>query len=174
MLPIGGIIVGVVALLLGGYAAISLSKINKSLVSHEERVAKVEALEPMVSSAAADAAKANKGISDYARQTQEGFNTVAGELQKFREELTKMEAAATKPAAATGGKKGAAGAAGAAGSAEPAVAGPGEYVVKSGDSLAKIARSQGVSLTDLQSVNPGVNSAKLSVGQKLKLPAKKS
>ena len=31
MLPVGGIIVGVIALLLGGYAAISLSKVNKAL-----------------------------------------------------------------------------------------------------------------------------------------------
>jgi LysM repeat protein len=52
------------------------------------------------------------------------------------------------------------------------VAGPGEYVVRSGDSFAKIARSQGVSIADLTAVNPGVNSSKLQPGQKLKLPKK--
>ncbi len=59
------------------------------------------------------------------------------------------------------------------GSKEPVVAGPGEYVVKRGDTLAKIARANGVSLTDLQAVNPGVDSKHLKVGQKIKLPEKK-
>ena len=31
MLPVGGIVIGVLALLIGGYAAISLSKVNKAL-----------------------------------------------------------------------------------------------------------------------------------------------
>lgn len=169
MLPIAGVVVGVVALLLGGYAAVSLSKINRSLVAHEDRLAKIDTLESQISAAAADAAKANKGIADYARQTQDAFTTVGTELGKLREDVTKIQAppvkAITVPTA--GGKKGA------AASTEPAVAGPGEYVVKGGDSLKKIATSQGVNLADLESVNPGVNSNKLKVGQKLKLPAKR-
>jgi LysM repeat protein len=44
--------------------------------------------------------------------------------------------------------------------------------VKGGDTFAKIARAQGSSLADLQSVNPGVESSKLKVGQKIKLPKK--
>ena len=56
----------------------------------------------------------------------------------------------------------------------PAVAGPGEYIVKSGDnSGTKIAKNLGVSIQDLQAVNPSVNWSKLAVGQKLKVPAKK-
>ena len=35
------------------------------------------------------------------------------------------------------------------------------------------AKTAGVSLADLQAVNPGVDWTKLKVGQKLKLPAKK-
>jgi LysM repeat protein len=58
------------------------------------------------------------------------------------------------------------------GSAGPVVAGPGEYVVKAGDSGAKIARANGCSLTDLQKVNPNVNWTKLKPGDKIKLPAK--
>ncbi len=56
---------------------------------------------------------------------------------------------------------------------EPAVAGPGEYIVKPGDTGAKIARANGVSLSDLTSVNPGVSWTHLKVGEKLKLPEKK-
>jgi LysM repeat protein len=73
-----------------------------------------------------------------------------------------LEEAAKKPVVVAGKK----------GSGEPAVAGPGEYVVKGGDSGAKIARAQGVNLADLVSVNPGVNWNKLKVGDKVKLPKK--
>jgi uncharacterized protein YoxC len=41
MLPVGAIIVGVIALLLGGYAAITLSKVNKTLAEQEGKLAKV-------------------------------------------------------------------------------------------------------------------------------------
>ncbi len=70
------------------------------------------------------------------------------------------------PKAAKGGGAGAA-------DKGPVVAGPDEYVIKAGDSLAKIARAQNVTLADLQAVNPGINSAKLKIGDKIKLPAKK-
>ena len=52
------------------------------------------------------------------------------------------------------------------------MAGPGEYVIKAGDSFAKIARAHGMSAADVQAVNPGVDSSKLKVGQKIKLPKK--
>jgi LysM repeat protein len=46
-----------------------------------------------------------------------------------------------------------------------------EYVVVKGDSLAKIAKKNGVSLKALQAANPGVIPTKLKVGQKLVIPA---
>jgi LysM repeat protein len=164
MLPIGGIIVGVVALLLGGYAAITLSKINKTVAAQEEKIAKIDNIESQVATAAADAAKANKSIADYVRQTQGGFDTVGNELAKLREEMTKMQDT-HKPAAAGAGAKKAA-------SNEPVVAGPDEYVVKTGDTFSKIATAQGVKLSDVVAVNPGVDSSKLHPGQKIKLPKK--
>lgn len=166
MLPVGGIIVGVVALLLSGYAAMSLSKVNKAIAAHDEKLAKIESIETQVTTAAADAARANKAIGDYARQTQTGFDSVVGELSKFREEITKMQEAKKAPAPAPGGKGGAA--------TTPAVAGPDEYVVKAGDSSGtKIAAALGVSMADLKAVNPSVDWGKLKIGQKLKLPAKR-
>jgi len=44
------------------------------------------------------------------------------------------------------------------------------HIVISGETLAGIARKQGVSLTALESANPGVNPKKLHVGQPLNLP----
>ena len=56
---------------------------------------------------------------------------------------------------------------------EPLVstAGGSEYVVVKGDSLAKIAKKNGVSTKALQAANPGVVPTKLKVGQKLTIPA---
>jgi LysM repeat protein len=159
MLPVGGIIVGVVALLLGGYAAMSLSKVNKTLAAHEEKVAKVDAIEGQVASAAAAADKASKELVGLTRSTQDAFNQVGGELAKQSAAITKLEESAKKPVAAAGKKGG-----------EPAVAGPGEYVVKAGDTGTKIAKANGVNHADLLSVNPGVNWSKLKVGDKVKLP----
>lgn len=46
-----------------------------------------------------------------------------------------------------------------------------EYVVVKGDSLAKIAKKNGVTLKALQAANPNVVPTKLKIGQKLVIPA---
>jgi LysM repeat protein len=161
MLPVAGVVVGVLALLVGGYAAIKASSLQKTVVTHEEKIAKIDGLESQVGSAAAAADKAARDITSLNRSTQDAFNTVAASLGTIQASVTKMEEAQKKPAAVAKGAP-----------HEPAVAGPGEYVVKGGDTFAKIARAQGSSLADLQSVNPGVESSKLKVGQKIKLPKK--
>ena len=162
MLPVAAVIVGVLALLVGGYAAIKASSLQKTVVTHEEKIGKIDGIESQVGSAAASAEKASRDINSLNRSTQEAFNTVAASLGNIQASITKIEESSKKPAAAA--PKGAA--------QEPAVAGPGEYVIKGGDTFAKIARAQGVSMADLQAVNPGVDSSKLKVGQKIKLPKK--
>ena len=46
-----------------------------------------------------------------------------------------------------------------------------EYVVVHGDTLGKIAKRHGLTLKAIQAANPGVEPAKLKVGQKLSIPA---
>lgn len=46
-----------------------------------------------------------------------------------------------------------------------------EYVVVAGDTLGKIAKAHGVSLKALEAANPGVDSKKLKINQKLVIPA---
>ena len=163
MLPVGAIIVGVIALLLGGYSAITLSKVNKTVAEQEAKLAKIDAIEASANQAASSSDRLTKQYNDLRAQTQAGFDQVGPLLGRLQESVTKLEDAAKKPApAAAAGKKG----------AEPAVAGPGEYVVKPGDSGMKIASANGVSIGALQAVNPGVNWNSLKVGQKLKLPKK--
>lgn len=169
MLPVGAIIVGVIALLLGGYSAITLSKVNKTVAEQEAKLAKIDAIEAAANQAASASDRLTKQYNDLRSQTQAGFDQVGPLLGKLQESVTKLEEAAKKPAPApAAGKKGADGKKG----GEPAVAGPGEYVVKPGDSGMKIANANGVSIGALQAVNPGVNWNALKVGQKIKLPKK--
>lgn len=168
MLPVGAIIVGVIALLLGGYSAITLSKVNKTVAEQETRLAKIDAIESAANVAASSTESLKKQYSDLRAQTQAGFDQVGPLLGRLSESVAKLEDAAKKPAPAPAGDAKKAGKKG----AEPAVAGPGEYVVKPGDSGMKIANANGVSIGALQAVNPGINWNGLKPGQKLKLPKK--
>ncbi len=164
MLPVGSIIVGVVALLLGGFALVQASKANKALADHQTKIDKIDSIEQQVANATSAAEKGSRDLKTFSDSTQTAFNTVSGIIANLQGSVTKLEEQAKKPAPAAAGKKG---------GGAPAVAGPDEYLVKKGDSGAKIARDHGVSLADLQAVNPGVNWNKLGSGQKIKLPAKK-
>jgi LysM repeat protein len=161
MLPVAGVIVGVLALLVGGYGAIKASGLQKTVTEQGEKVAKIDGIESQLGSVAATADKSAKDIGSLSRTTQEAFNTVAADLGNIHAAITKIEESAKKAPAAKGGHG-------------PVVAGPGEYVIKSGDTFAKVGRANGgFSGMDVASVNPGVDPAKLKVGQKIKLPQKK-
>src|SRR5262249_5954156 len=72
MLPVGAIIVGVIALLLCGYATITLSKVNKTLAEHDGKLSKVETAESAANAAASSAERVAKDLQTLAKQTQAG------------------------------------------------------------------------------------------------------
>lgn len=160
-LPVAGVIVGVLALVLAGVALAKVSSTSKTVAAHTEQLTRMDTLESEVRTAATASDKAGSAVSALQRSTQDAFNAVSLELGNVKGEITKLQESAKAPRAAAA--KGAA-----AGGA--AVAGAGEYVVKAGDTGAKIARANNVSLPDLIAVNPGVNWSKLKVGDKVKLP----
>lgn len=160
MLPVGAIIVGVIGLLLGGYSAIKLSSVNRTLAEQKEKMARFDSLESQVDTSSSASEKVTRDVSALTRSTQDAFNQVGAELAKLRGEITKLNEAPKAPVVNN------------ARPSTPAVAGPNEYIVKAGDWGTKIATNQGVSWADLQSVNPGVNWNRLAIGQKLKLPKK--
>ena len=165
-LPVAGVIVGVLALVLSGVALAKISSAKKEMAEKvDPLVQKIDEAEGQARNAAAAADKASGSINKLATDTQAAFTQVAQEIGNIRGEITKVQEAkaAAKPTKAD--KAGAA--------KEPAAAGANEYVVKGGDTFAKIARATGLSPDAIAAANPGVSSAKLHVGQKLKLPAKK-
>jgi LysM repeat protein len=166
ILPVAGVVVGVLALLLGGFALVKASGLQKSVAAQDEKLARVDEVQSQVGAVSAANDKNARDIKSLTSTTQDAFNTVSGALGSIQAAITKLEEQ-RKPAAAAanGNNKGAA-------AHTPAVAGPGEYVIKSGDTGMKIASANGVSVSDLQAVNQGVNWNGLRPGQKLKLPKK--
>src|SRR5687768_17361126 len=68
MLPVGAIIVGVIALLLGGYSAISLSKINRTLAEQDAKFAKLEQIETTANTAATASEGLRKDLNARVRE----------------------------------------------------------------------------------------------------------
>ena len=83
MLPVGAVIVGVIALVLAGYSAITLSKVKSQLAEHQVKVDKVDGIEGQVGGAQQAAEKAAKDIVVLQRSTQDAFNTVSNELTRI-------------------------------------------------------------------------------------------
>lgn len=161
-LPVAAVIVGVLALVLSGVALAKISSAKKEISAQVEPLGlRIDEAVAQAGNATAAADRASGSINKLAGDTQAAFTQVATELGNIRGEITKVQEAKVAPKA-PGAK-----------STGPVVAGPDEYIIKSGDTFAKIARAQGASLADVQAVNPGIDAGKLKVGQKIKLPAKK-
>jgi LysM repeat protein len=164
ILPMAGVIIGAGALLLSIVAFFMVKSANTKVADLE--VNKIPALESQVSTASQAAEKANTFAEKVRLSTQDAVTQLSTMIGDTNGRVTKLEEAQkAKPVATTtkGGKA----------TGEPAVAGPGEYIVKKGDIGTTIAKANGCSVADLVAVNPGVSFNKLAVGQKLKLPAKK-
>lgn len=165
ILPIAGVLVGVLALILGGVALMKLSTANREIAGLKESMTKVDALEAEVRNATTSAEQArssadsaSRGISSLQSSIQVALDSVGTELGKMRADI---QAAQTRPAAAkAGAAKG------------PVVAAEGEYIIQKGDYGSRIAKNHGFTLAELQSVNPGVDLSKVQIGQKIKLPKK--
>ncbi|MBC8039346.1 MAG: LysM peptidoglycan-binding domain-containing protein [Opitutaceae bacterium] len=160
-LPVAGVLVGVIAIVLSVVALAKVSSAKKEILAQVEPLsARIDEAEGQARNATAAADKASGSINKLASDTQAAFTQVAQELGNIRGEIVKVQEAKVAPK--TGTK-----------STGPVVAGPDEYVIKAGDTFAKIARAVGSTIPDIQAVNAGVDSSKLKVGQKIKLPAKK-
>ena len=107
---------------------------------------------------AALAGKANTADVQAVRaDLDKGLADLATNEKTLADQITALQKVASAPKAATkGDAKGA------------APAGPGEHVVAKGETLGSIAKKAGISLKAIQDLNPGVDSNKLRIGQKLK------
>jgi len=128
-LPLAGVVIGALALIIGGYAAINVIKLKGVVADQADKVAKIDDIASQVQTAQAASDKAARDISSLASQTQTAVTQIANDLAAIHEQVKHLEE--THVAKAGKGVKG-----------EPAVAGPGEYIVKAGDTGSKIARAK--------------------------------
>lgn len=161
-MPLAGVILGVIALLLGIFTMVKANKTEKTVTAQAEEIAKISSLENEVR---ASSAKTETDLKNLRDGIQNALNQVGTEIGALRDKVTKMEEAAKKPAPASakGGAKGG-----------PAATGvrnaDGTYTIAAGDNLSKIARKFGTSVDAIEAENPGVNSNNLKIGQKIRLP----
>jgi len=162
-LPMAAVAVGAIAIVLSIIALVKMTSVSKDINDAKQGIsARVDGIESQVTQLTQLGNGNDASIKSVAAGTQTGFTQISNELTQVKARLDKLEAvrvAVSTPA--HGGPRG------------PVVAGPGEYIVKAGDtSGVKIAAANNVKLADLMAVNPDVDWKHLRIGQKLKLPAK--
>ncbi len=161
ILPLVGVIAGGLALVLSIVALVKLSTLQKSVAAHDEAInSKIPALEASVSAAAA---KADTDIKGLRSGIQTALDQVGNEIGTINAKITKIEEAMKKPAPAAGK---------AGGGAAPTgvLNADGTYTIASGDTLSKIARKFAVRTASIEAENPGLDPARLRVGQKIRIP----
>ena len=163
-LPIAGVIAGVVGLILSAYSVMAISKVKNQLADDQPKIEQITEIATQASSASATATATKNSLDSLGKQVQGAFNDVGNTLGTINAHLTKLEESSKS---APAGKKGAKAAAG------DVVAGPGEYVIKKGDTSTKIAAAIGCTRAELIAVNPTVKWTALKIGQKIKVPEKK-
>ena len=161
ILPLAGVIVGGIALILSFTALYKLSGLQKAVAAHDAEIVKIATLE---SDIRATAAKADADVKSLRAGIQTTFDQVGGEIGTINAKIAKIEEAQKARAAAPAAKGGAAAAPTGVLNAD------GTYTIGSGATLAKVARKFAVKLDAIEAENPGLDPARLKVGQKIRIP----
>lgn len=163
VLPLVGVIAGALGLILSVVALVKLSSIKKEVDAlNQDLTAKISTLEGDVRSAATKNETDNKALREA---VQNALNQVGEQIGAMRGQIAKIEEAQKARPVAAAGKAGA-----------PAATGvlnaDGTYTIASGDTVAKVARKFAVKIDAIEAENPGLDPARLKVGQKIKIPKK--
>jgi LysM repeat protein len=162
---LAGVLVGVVVLLLWSVTLLKINTLGKRVDNMSDRLARVPdnlpdqlaTIESKADGAVAASDKANANIAKLQTSVQSAFDSIGPEIGNIKASIQRLQYDAISRVAAPKVAK-----------AEPAVAGPGEYIVKPGDTGMKIANATGLSLSELEAINPGIDWKRLRVGQKIK------
>jgi hypothetical protein len=164
ILPLAGVIAGVLALVLAATALFKISTLQKTVAAHDEAIVKIATLENDIHSVGAKSEADVKGLKDG---IQGALNSIGTEIGAINAKITKIEEAQKARAVAPAGKGGAGG-----GVVTGTVDANGNYAVAPGDTLSKIAKKFATRIDAIEAENPGLDPTKLKVGQKIKIPKK--
>lgn len=162
ILPLVGVIAGGLALVLSITALFKLSALQKSVAAHDAEIAKIATLE---SDVRATATKADSDVKSLRAGIQTTFDQVGAEIGTINAKIAKVEEAQKARAAAPATKGGATAAA-----PTGVLNADGTYSIAPGDTLSKIARKFAVRVDAIEAENPGLDPARLKVGQKIRIP----
>lgn len=162
ILPLVGVIAGGLALVLAIVALVKLSTLQKNVASHEEGIAKISTLENDIRAASA---KSESDMKNLSGGVQNALNSVGTTIGEINAKIAKIEEAQKARAVAPAATKG-----GAAAVATGTVDANGNYTIAPGDTLSKIAKKFATSIDAIEAQNPGLDSSRLRVGQKIKIP----
>jgi len=163
VLPLVGVIAGALGLILAVVALVKLSSIKKEVdVLNQDLTAKISTLEGDVRTASANNEKSNTALREA---VQNALNQVGEQIGAMRGQIAKIEEAQKARPVAAAGKAGAPVATG-------VLNADGTYTIASGDTVAKIARKFAVKIDAIEAENPGLDPARLKVGQKIRIPKK--
>lgn len=160
VLPLVGVIAGGLALVLSIVALVKLSTLQKNVAAHDEAINKIPGIEASISAAAA---KVDTDIKGLRSGIQSALDQVGNEIGTINAKITKIEEA--QKARAAGPK-------GAAAAPTGVLNADGTYSVAPGDTLSKIAKKFATRVDSIEAENPGLDPAKLRVGQKIRIPKK--
>lgn len=177
------VVLGGAALYFGLSANQRLNPLATTLEAGSSSTARMEkdlaALQTQLAELSAQQSELNKALERsriYSSQSERALKQLAGEVQENREQLVKLAGGLNELAAGAPAKRPAAASTVDSGSDGPEVAPsgsvPGSYTIRSGDTFARIASKEGVSLQALLDANPDANPSRLQIGQVIQLPAR--
>jgi LysM repeat protein len=160
------IAIGGIGLLIGVFGMVKATKLEKIVATQGEELLKIDTVRGEVQTLST---KVDNDVKTLRDGVQSVLAQVGTEIGGMHAQITKLEEAAKKPAPVAGpGKGGKGGAAVATGTVDA----NGNYTVGPGDTISKIAKKFATKADSIEAENPGLNPAKLRVGQKIKIPKK--
>lgn len=181
-IPIG---IGIAGIIIGGLALIIAyvdrgkierftTKVNADIEDVRQEANRASAGQGVNGESAKEVAALREELESLRAQVRSGFDAVNANYATLSETVNALSARRGGNASARGNSN--SGAPRPAANNAPAntteVSASGEYTVVSGDSFYRIARKVGCKVADLEKLNPDVESARLRIGQKIKVPTK--
>ncbi len=145
------------------------TELNSRMESPSDSAAKVAQLESRVAALENESRLLAQEQAEFKMKTDAGFQDAHVKLQSVVNLVNRLvQSGGSRGGNVGGGTTG--GTTGGTSGAGTVVSG--EYTVAAGDTLSGIARKAGVTLSALEAANPGVDSTRLRIGQKLKVPGR--
>jgi LysM repeat protein len=165
VLPLVGVIAGALGLIISIVALVKLTTVQKSVT--EIRDVEIPKIATVENELRAATTKSENDLQGLQAGVQNALTQVGEQMGVINGRISKIEEAQKAKAVAPVAKGGAAAAA-----PTGVLNADGTYSIAPGDTLAKVARKFAVKLDAIEAENPGLDPAKLKVGQKIRIPKK--